>query len=151
MAGKRPALTSELIDSLVAAMDFPMTLEDACRFVGLAPRTVSRWLSEVDDADDDAVVDPMKLELSQKVAAAQNAGKRGEIMNLLYVQALADPKSTQFLAERLLPSLQVQKKVAVEATVTPKPAKLDFSKLTDDELAALQAAELIKARLVSGD
>lgn len=139
------ALTKELIDELCEALDFPLTLDDACRYVGVPPKVVKGWLgaAEGDSAND------LCLELSKRVAQVMARGKRGELQSLAMLQAAASPAMTQFLLERLVPSMALKREVKVDATVTPV-APLDLSRFTAEELELLEKAEQLKA-LASGE
>lgn len=139
-------LTTELIDELCEALDFPLTLDDACRYVGVPPKVVKGWLgaAENENAND------LCVELSKRVAKIMARGKRGEVMSLLMMQAAASPQTAQFLAERLIPSMALKREVKVDATVTPvRP--IDLSKCTAEELEVLERAEQIRALAAGGD
>jgi hypothetical protein len=145
---KRVQLTTELIDLLCDALDIPLPLEDAARFVGIGPRTLKRWL---DAAEDEDCEDELLLELSRRVAAVMGGpnSKRGELMSLTFAMAAADPKVALALMSKLTPSLNETKNIKMDATVTPKAPRLDLSKLSAEELAQLEAAESIKQRLLT--
>ncbi len=143
-------LNSELIDALCEALDVPMTADDAARFVGISPRTLKGWLEKAESEDCD---DELLLQLSKRVSEVMtgNASKRGQLMTLAMAQAVADPKMAMFMIERLMPSMTLTKNVRVDATVAPKAPTVDYSMLTEEEIATLKAGELIKARLGSGN
>ncbi len=147
---KRPKLTEDLIELLCDALDVPMTLEDACRFVGLSSKQVERWMDAADDEDcDDELLLLLSRRISETMAGAQS--KRGELMSMAYAMAAADPKVALQLLATLNPSLNPTRKVKVDATVTPKAPRLDLSKLTAEELAKLEESDKIMAKLRSGD
>jgi hypothetical protein len=134
----RKTLTSENIDALCRAMDTPLTFEDACRVVGWKPRTVSGWAR---DGEDEDCNDPLKSELAQKLARVNMSGRRGKLMKLGFEQCEFDPKMTQFMLERLMPTMQVVKQLKHEVEVGPKKVTEDLSTLTDEELDAYNAAK----------
>ncbi len=144
----RKDLTKEDVDQICAYMDVPMTLEDACKVVGYGPRAIKNWIELGEDPDCD---DELLRYLATNVAYWQTHGKRGELMSLAMAQAVAEPKMAMFMIERLMPNMTLTKNIKVDATVAPKAPSIDYSKATDEQIAALKAAEEIKLLLGSGD
>lgn len=134
----RRTLTSERINDLCRAMDAPLTFEDACRVVGWSPRTVNGWRKEGEDEDCN---DALKVELAQKLARVNMSGRRGKLMKIGFEQCEFDPKMTQFMLERLMPTMQVVKQLKHEVEVGPKKVDEDLSTLSDEELDAYNATK----------
>jgi hypothetical protein len=142
----KTVLTKELIEELCEALDFPLTLDDAAKYVGVSPKVVKGWLGA---AEMDSPGELVAL-LAKRVAQTMARGKRGELQSLAMMQAASSPVMTQFLLERLVPSMALKREVKLDATVTPLVAQLDLSRLSAEELETLERAEKIRA-LASGD
>lgn len=132
-------LTPDMVPIAERAFRAGMTQTNVAHILGVAPRTLMKWIAEADE-------DGCDNELLLSFADACRAG-RAHALQTLTQHAMShsaeDGRVTIKLLEVLNPDFNVTKSIKVDATVAPAPL-VDYSSLTDEEFEIVKRGEELK-------
>lgn len=136
---KRTALEPWMVGAGERAFAGGLTIPAAARVLGIHPRTLAKWFAEAEE-------ESCKDELLLSFVSACERGRANItdlLMGHLLNHAADDGKVALKLMEMVNPEWNTAKKVDVSATVTAA-ALVDYSHLSDDQMAVLAAADQLR-------